>query len=214
MKINSALLLSTSVLPATRDEVKNEPMLFSCNLQYALNLGGPLTFNFVTMLPKLWKDDPSLIIDSRVHMLMPGWFPCIPGYHHDDVPRSRADGQPNYVSPEYKSEHCMLMMGDSVCRTEFALGECEMPDVPLNEIIYKKWHPKVEELLDARLLSRYAAPMDRLIYFNWQTFHQGIASRGSGWRFFIRASRATTRTHSNEIRRQVQVYLENPMEGW
>ena len=83
--------------PYSDDEVKNEPMLFSCNFEYALILGGPLTARFLAALPPEFLMAKDLIIDSRVHMLMPGWFPCIPGYHHDDVPRaSRLCGQPNY----------------------------------------------------------------------------------------------------------------------
>lgn len=75
--------------------VKNEPMLFSCDLDATRELGGPIT--------RAWLDailtDASIgpyIIDTRVHMLMPGFWPCIPGWHHDDVPREREDGQPDY----------------------------------------------------------------------------------------------------------------------
>jgi hypothetical protein len=41
-------------------------------------------------------------------------------------------------------------------------------------------------------------------------------ANGNGWRFFIRASWSTDRVKNctNEIRRQVQVYMENPVEGW
>jgi len=53
-----------------------------------------------------------------------------------------------------------------------------------------------------------------LIYFNWQTWHQGIGAHKNGWRWFIRATINTGRKPTNELRRQVQTYLAAPMEGW
>jgi len=48
------------------------------------------------------------------------------------------------------------------------------------------------------------------------SFHQGTAAVQSGWRWFCRVSRNTKRAlePKNEIRKQVQVYMKNPMEGW
>ncbi len=84
--------------------VKNEPMLFNCDFRTAYEIGGPITRAF---LDAIECDGYGGIIDTRVHMLMPVWFPCIPGWHHDDVPRSRPDGQPNYESPEHHTRHVM-----------------------------------------------------------------------------------------------------------
>ena len=72
-------------------DIKNAVMLFSSNIDYAYNTSDVLTRKFIDALPEEWKNDPTVIIDSRVHMLMKGWFSCIPGFHHDDVPRSRED---------------------------------------------------------------------------------------------------------------------------
>ena len=79
--------------------IKNEPMFFNCDLAYAFKHGGEITKTFIAGLPEDWISyNP--VLDSRVHMLMKNWYPCIPGYHHDDVPRSTSTGQPNYLSPE------------------------------------------------------------------------------------------------------------------
>ena len=88
----------------TQLEVKNEPMLWQCDRKFAYENGGPITRAFLDAIKKTNLAD-DLIIDTRTHMLMPGWWPAIPGYHHDDVPRTRADKQPNYENPEYKSEN-------------------------------------------------------------------------------------------------------------
>ena len=198
----------------TNEEIKNEPMLFNCDGPAAMELGGSLTHAFVATLPGDWLGAPDLIIDSRVHMLMPGWFPCIPGYHHDDVPRSRADGQPNYETPEYRSEHVMCLVNADVCPTAFAVGALDFTVPPLGTTIYEQWHPDVESAVKAGVLTIVSVPDSTLAYFDDRTWHQGTAAVKGGWRWFIRASRNTGRKPTNELRRQVQVYLANPMQGW
>lgn len=197
----------------TQDEIKNEPMLFSCDVNSALRIGGPLTHAFLEVLTDQWLDNPSTIIDSRVHMLMEGWYPCIPGYHHDDVPRSK-NGQPDYLNPEYRSEHVLMLINADVAPTEFALGSGDFELPPTGEVIYKHWHNAVINKIGEKKLKVVSAPDRTLVYFDDRTWHQGVAAIKSGWRFFIRASRNTNRKHLNEERKQVQVYLQNPMAGW
>jgi hypothetical protein len=217
MKINSQIQLGKQIVPYEESKLRYEPMLFSCDYETAYKLGGPPTREFLYTLPQDWHNE-NTIIDSRVHMLMPGWYPCIPGFHHDDVPRERSDGQPEYFNPSYRSEHAMILYNGGICPTEFALGEAEFPDVPLGETYYKVWHPLVmEKLSKAGLpggLLKFSAPENQIIFFNDRTWHQGVKAVKSGWRLFIRASRNTNRKALNEERKQVQVYLENPMEGW
>lgn len=197
----------------SQDAVKDEPMLFNCDWPAAQALGGPITRGFLAALSELW-DPAGVIVDSRVHMLMPGWWPCIPGWHHDDVPRTRIDGQPDYESPAYLAQHVMALAGADVCPTEFAIGRCSLPDVSVGEVYYKTWHPMVDALVRNGRMTSWLTPVDRLVLFDWQSFHQGTRSRGNGWRWFCRATRNTGRKPTNETRKQVQVYLERPMEGW
>lgn len=193
--------------------IKNEPMFFNCSYDFAFENGGPITKSFLSALPFWWKTNS--VFDSRVHMLMKNWYPCIPGYHHDDVPRG-LNGQPNYDNPEYTSEHIMGLVNGEICPTIIAQGECEMPQVPEGEIVYKVWHKKVDDLIKSKEMVPFECPSGVLIYFNWQTFHTGQKAKNNGWRWFGRISRNTNRTKNitNEIRKQVQVYLEFPMEGW
>lgn len=197
------------------DIIKNEPMLFNATQAFAYQNGGPITREFLASLPADWRN-PDTVIDSRVHMLMPGWFPCIPGFHHDDVPRTGPNDQPDYDTPAYRSEHLMGLVNADICPTQFALGECFLPGVPDNDVVYRVWHQQVEALLRNGCLTSMEAQSGTLIEFNDRAFHQGVRARASGWRWFIRMSRNTDRTRSqtNEIRRQVQVYLDFPMQGW
>lgn len=197
-------------------------MFFNADYEYAFMNGGPITRSFLAALPKGWRKD--VVFDSRVHMLMPGWYPAIPGFHHDDVPRPEIPvgqhfitaGQPDYNTPRYRSEHIIGLVNGEICPTVFALGNCTMPAVEEGDLVYRKWHLEVEALLERGEMEQLEAPSNQLIFFDCDTFHTGIKARDNGWRWFGRISRNTDRVKNitNEIRKQVQVYLEFPMEGW
>ena len=201
--------------------VKNEPMLFNCDLLHAKGLGGNMTRDILKLLPEDWKEVP-LVIDSRVHMLMPGWFPCIPGWHHDDVPRTRADGQPNYLDPDRnRSEHIIALVNGDICPTAIATG-MGIFTVP-EGVVYEKWHKDVEFGVKQGTLEKTYLPSGALVRITDDTWHTGTPAVASGWRFFIRISRyydskgnpiARGNERTNEERRQVQVYMNNPNAGW
>lgn len=193
--------------------VKNEPMFFNASLSFAYGYGGPITRAFIDALPADWASCAP-VFDSRVHMLMPGWYPCIPGYHHDDVARG-ATGQPDYDEMPYRSEHLMGLVNGDICPTVFALGEHRLPRVT-EGVVYERWHDEVVKQIDAGILKTQEAPSGRLLQFDWQAMHTGQQARSNGWRWFGRLSRQTDRqrTITNELRQQVQVYLENPTQGW
>lgn len=198
----------------SQEVIKNEPMLFNCDLDSAYKLGGPITREFLFNLPNDWhKCNP--VIDSRVHMLMPKWYPCIPGFHHDDVPRSQEKhGQPDYDNMTYKSEHLMGLVNGDICPTQFLLGDFEMPAVDTSkDVIYRAWDEIISGVEDKNIID---APSGKYIQFDWQSFHAGSKANAGGWRWFIRLSRNTDRQQNatNEIRRQSQVYLEYPTMGW
>ncbi len=229
-KIDSRVVFGAGLPDFDEDAVKNEPMFFSCKPKFAWENGGPITQAFLAAAFGITLADyagfklrdsqvGNYCFDSRVHMLMPGWFPCIPGWHHDDVPRSRSDGQPNYDNPEYEAKHILALVNGDICPTEFAVGEASYPDVPLySGPIYKYWHEEVESDIRDGVMKRVPVPSNRLIHFDYHSFHQGTRAVKRGWRWFGRlswnAGYESGRPHHNEIRRQVNVYMDNPMEGW
>lgn len=213
MIINSQIQLGPILKQFSQEELKNEPMFFNCDFEFALKHGNLPTKQFLMSLPSdLWNKNT--IIDSRVHMLMPGWYPCIPGYHHDDVPRETPTGQPEYYNPSYRSKHAMILFNGDICPTEFALGESEFTEPNINGIVYKDWHEEVIQKLNKKQLTLYKAPSEQIIFFDDRTWHQGVKAVGNGFRLFIRASWDTGRKPTNEIRNQVQIYMENPNDGW
>jgi hypothetical protein len=219
-QFNSRYTLGNTLPDFTEDDVKAEPMFFSADIDFAYWHGGPVTRAFITAM----TEDGQLaqVFDSRVHMLMPGWLPAIPGWHHDDVPRGDGShpklsqhGQPNYDAPGYLSRHTLALIGGEIAPTEFAIGTHRLPKIePGNGPVYKHWHDAVEKQIEAGELARENVPSNVLVNFDWQTMHRAVPAVKRGWRWFGRASWQTDRPILNEIRKQVQVYLPVPTEGW
>lgn len=214
---SSAMNAARRLKEYTPAQIKNEPMLFSASYDFARNHGGPITDDFLDCLAMDYGHllDDKLVIDSRVHMLMPGWYPCIPGWHHDDVPRTRRDGQPNYRKLDYKSKHFAVVVGDCSL-TQFLYGKISL-DIPrLGRTIYKDWNEQINHILGGTRRKPGLIPVQPglPIYFDWQTFHRGMPATKNGWRMFIRASWDTDRPKLDEIRNQTQVYMSELEAGW
>lgn len=191
----------------TEEEVRNEPMLLGADRGFAWESGGPITREFIGAA---LSPDVPWVIDSKVVMLFPGMWPCIPGWHHDDVPRTRPlDGQPNYNDPANKAEHVMAVVGDCSL-TEFVDETVQLPEVPLARKVYQIW----DRYLEAMRPGTATVKSCDVVSFTWEALHRGTPATKQGWRFFIRASTSTTRKPRNEVRRQVQVYLKDPSLGW
>lgn len=202
-------------------EIKAEPMLFQCDLNRASKLGGPITSEFLSLLPREWRES-SLRIDSRVHMLMPGWFPCIPGWHHDDVPRTRLDSQPDYENVR-RAQHLMVIVSSvpDLCPTQFALGAAELEVPEVGKTIYAEWHKDVELLIRNKVLHTQSVVDRQLTIFDDRAWHRGTAATTDGWRWFVRVTRHLTQDGSplklsaaNELRHQTQVYMPAVNAGW
>lgn len=213
---DSTLNVLGEMQPRSVEEIKNEPMLFSCDAYAALAEGGPITRQFLNFLPK----PNGWIIDSRVHMLMADWYPCIPGWHHDDVLRTRSDGQPNYYDlldrPEIR--HVFVVI-DAIDQPTHSLTEyitspvtLEMPFDPLvGQTIYGKWNDDINQMTG---LVKSNVESGQVLEFSTSDFHRGVPATTSGWRIFLRASKNSTRKITNERRNQVQVYMPAPEAGW
>lgn len=197
--------------------VEQEPMFMQMPVQQAYEQGGEITRRFLDSLfvSEVEREKSSAFLNSRVHMLMPGWYPCIPGWHHDDVERSRADKQPNYFTASYRPHFALGIVGSAVCPTQIVHGNFKMDEVH-GGAIYKEWHDRI-----AYLAGRYPTQHPKLMvpygYAVWmddRTLHQGTMCTQGGWRWFGRVTFGNPTPPMAKVRRQVNVYLENPMEGW
>lgn len=206
-----------------QQSIKDEPMLFNCDLAHAHVLGGPIVRDFISKIPLDWYEEP-LVIDTRVHMLMPGWYPCIPGWHHDDVPRTRMDGQPNYGEQQDRAAHIMALCNGQICPTQFAIGSQDFSEPDMGTTIYKEWDAVLNHSLrNGSKLELHSIQDKQLVMFDDRTWHRGSPATGSGWRWFGRISRywdangnciSRRNPRTNEVRKQVQVYIDPINKGW
>jgi hypothetical protein len=214
--------LNTFANGIANDCIKKETMFFNCDLEFAYKNGGKITKSFIDNLPNDWREN--VVFDSRIHMLFPNWYPSIPGWHHDDVPRPKIStgehfitaGQPDYENPSYQSEHILGLVNADICPTQFINSVVNMKAIPDGELIYRQWHKDLESFVEDGSVNVVEAKDRTLYYFDCNTFHTGVRARNHGWRWFGRVSRNTDRvkTITNEIRVNAQVYLEFPTEGW
>ncbi|MBD9511892.1 hypothetical protein IB265_34655 [Ensifer sp. ENS10] len=215
--------IPTKAIPPREDQIKNEPMLFSADPRFAYANGGFLTRTVLDKLTQRGKfaPDDHVVIDTRVHMLKPGWIPAIGGWHCDAVPRG-ADGQPELDHPAIPGIRHYLCVVDSGTgsMTEFLtaniadyLPRKARPEKNLwgehSELI-NDWLGEDNDGDDTTTLQS-----GEIYEFSARDYHRAIPATGHGWRFFFRASVETlTKGPLNEIRQQVQVYLPNEDWGW
>lgn len=172
-----------------------------------------------------WKNKDFWSIDSRVHMLMEGMIPCIPGWHHDDVQRSGTDNQPDYNHP-LRCEHAVFIIGSDVSATEFAVGNANFKSWNGQGSMYGQWTDEVDAHVKNKVLDVVKAPEGQWVYFDDRTWHRGVECKVKfGHRLFIRIGMhymmvdgkrvyVQPPSRANEIRRNAQVYMKTPAQGW
>lgn len=191
-------------MDATEDEIRSEPMLFNADAGFAWKNGGPLTRKFLDLLD-LVEPTGGCVIDTRSHMLMPGQYPCIPGWHLDSIPRKH--GQPDITTNRPLCRHYLCVVGISAM-TEF-LDTAFDPGKYDPQNVYASCNEQLNrmEIISTRVKSG-------LVYrFGDRAWHQGTPATERCWRWFVRASFGDGRSPRNEIRTQTQVYA-NVNGGW
>lgn len=142
-----------------QSEIRHIPQFYRASADYAYRLGGPIVRRFIDALP-LSKDFKYLSIDSRVHMLMPGWMPCIGGWHCDDFYRP---GQPGNVAAggpvqpalerikedgKYSMHHAFVI--GETAPTEFIVSPFDMaiPEIKEGDNLYAGFDKRIEQVLE------------------------------------------------------------------
>ena len=202
----------------TIEEISQEPMLFMASRRFAFSHGGELTRQVLVQLEKqdAFRMVPTRfhpVIDTRVHMLMPGMYPTIPGWHCDGVPRRGPDGQPDLslMDPEQKHWSVYMASGDGVSPTEFIFD-----NVSVRYHTRHVWGSVNQSVLrrqnSSEPLKVIRAAPGEIYGFNSKTLHRATPCTERGWRFFFRLSYMESEP-ANQIRRQTQVYMLGE-DGW
>lgn len=197
-------------LPAFSDAViEAEPMLFGADFAFAEMHGGPITRSILNHL----DSSEEWLIDTRVHMLKQGWYPAIPGWHLDFIPRSKTNRQPDFTQDVAGLSYVTAIVGGGSA-TEF-LERGSTARLWCRD--GKRWSEFSKEINSAILdgeLSCERIPFGQIVHFGPSDFHRASPSTGDAWRFFIRASKGSGVHPTPKVRRQTQVYLHELEAGW
>lgn len=203
------------------ENMKYEPMIFSGDLDWSRKNGGKLTnhvldhvmpqvHNFYgTEIPK----HLNFVVDTRVNMLMKGYYPSIPGWHCDDVRRGTT-GQPEPSLNTPDVQHFMVLLSTStavqegVSGTEFVSNKRTYNLDPQNV-----WHSLDQSVNKDEDKKTRFIKAGEVVRFDQAAIHRASPANSNGWRFFFRLS-VTHRKPANEIRQQVQVYIDLNNVGW
>ena len=198
----------------------NETMLFSADYNFARSSGGPMT---QAALDALEAAHPSLhleaanapdltgIIDTRVHMLMPGMIPAIGGWHCDAVPRPGGvfEDQPDPRMYDERVTHYTVTMAQGPTSSTAFLKEAVEVHLPPGERVWTAMHKAIAEKPRTVFYGAHSS----VVKFDLGTPHKATVTITPGWRFFFRYSLYKS-TPRNQIRRQVQVYIPHEGHGW
>lgn len=211
--------------------IRNTLGLVNASLDDALKYGGEITREAIGAM-NLQHDRKNIIVDVKVHMLMPGFYAAIPGWHADGVPRGddfnplqkarpRMDIQKR-ISDEYSygdqgqnmrpTRYHMIVTGEG-CLTEF-IGQ----PVKLTHLRDDNLYSDMNREINARIwLRKISVPSCTVTEFDWWDIHRGVAATKHEWRYFIRVAEIDIaepeRDLRNAIRTQHQVYAPENF-GW
>jgi len=199
------------------DQIEGTPNLRRASLPDAVLYGGPAVRNLLERAP-LVGDRNYVFVDTKVTMLMPGWYPAIPGWHTDGVPRGDKGDPTDYGNPslprqlDLRSPRFHTVVAGVPCLTEFLSGDYEL------EIEHDQDSQMYTEMTN--LVSNMAyhgrIPQPRVwSSWDWWQIHRATESTVRGWRLLIRVteSNLVPPTTNGFIRTQNQVYV--PLDsGW
>lgn len=201
---------------STVKDIEMEPMLYGASWNYARDHGGMLTQRIMNEIENRVMElieshavkGYHPVIDTKSVMLMPGQFPCIPGWHCDGVIRKDANSQPNLATLNDDIQHfvCTLSTKIDLAPMLYLTNSIEV-EFDKNAV----WD-SVNSYIGNNTSSQKSLNSGQILQFNRSTLHRGTAAKARGWRYFFRLS-FYHMPAMNRIRNQVQVYLTDE-RGW
>lgn len=206
--------------PSTLD-IKSTPGLWTASVDDALRYGGDLTRAAISAI-NIRGDRKYVVVDVKVHMLMPGFAPAILGYHTDGVPRGpernpASKHDPDILAqedPTLRSPRYHLLVTGTGCLTKFVQNpiELEVPDEP-DPSLYKLITQQVRRINPHTV----SIPSCQVVEWDWWNIHTGVLAQKHEWRYLIRVTETDFIQPQSDLREilrtQQQVYV--PAEfGW
>lgn len=202
------------------DEIRNTPGLFQASLDDALKYGGELTRAALSAFD-LHGDREYVVVDTKIHMLKPGFMPAIPGWHTDAVPRATHSASPVGPLPpdlarqiDLQSPRMHLLTTGTGCHTLFAVDPIEL-DLEANGTT--DLYAEVTRKMEAEYGGAFQEYPCRAVEWDWWQLHTAQCARASEWRFLIRVTETDYCAPNSDLRdvlrTQQQVYVPTEF-GW
>lgn len=218
------LTFGKTIEQPSQELIKNTLGLHNASLEDALKYGGELTRAAIGAM-NLSMTKKNIIVDTKVHMLLPGMCPAIPGWHTDGVPRGNSldptvKQEPNiHAQEEIDSPIFHLLVTGESCLTQFIKEKNVSLNVPENPSskLYQMVSKQVNEKVASGELTAFSAPSCTAVTWDWWELHTGVPATKHEWRFLIRVTESDIQEPKTDlreiIRTQQQGYM--PLEfGW
>lgn len=208
--------------------IANTLGLWSASLDDAVRYGGDVTRHALSVMP-LRGDRRFTIVDVKVHMLMSGQCPSIPGWHTDGVPR-RYDGAPFGGPPnlpmqrrgldedgrELRPPRYHLLVTGTGCPTEFVTGPLTL-DIPHETATSPELYASITRAVNKINPPTFLAPSCTVLTWDWWNLHRATVATVREWRYLIRVTETDLRAPETDLRRvlrsQQNVYIPGEY-GW
>jgi hypothetical protein len=206
-------MLTESPIEITEQLIMNQPMVYGGSWGWTRKYGGYLA-NLV--MDRINESVMSQIlhhalagyhpvIDTKVVQLMPGQYPCIPGWHCDGVIRKARGEQPDLNTlNEHVMHYVCSFCSEDTSKTSVMLDSINL-DVDENNV----WSSVNEQVKPNRVKHLRSGQVGM---FTRDRLHQGTPATKRCWRYFFRLS-FYHMPAMNQLRKQVQVYTDVG-KGW
>jgi hypothetical protein len=198
-------------------EMKNTFGLWNSSLDDAVRYGGEITRQAIKAM-NLRHDRKNIIVDTKIHMLMKGMSPAIPGWHVDGAPRDnnknpQGSGKPDTFAQENDprpNRYHLLVTGQG-CLTQYINQpiSAPIPSTPSYQV-YEMMSTHIQQKVKNNPDLIMSVPSCTVIEFDWWDIHTGIIAKKNEWRYLIRVCESDYYEPQKDlrevIRMQSQVY--------
>jgi hypothetical protein len=223
------LVLARTIEQPDQTEIKDTPTLWNASVEDAIKYGGDLTRAALGAM-NLRGDKRYTIVDTKVHMLAPGQYPALPGWHTDGTPRLMEDIAPEvaarsriedlipYLHPQHKglpvilaqeqldSPRFHLLVTGHGCLTRFvgAPMTLEVPGVPTRDL-YRLITEKVRARVEEGEIEPFTIPSCMAVEWDWWALHSAYPATAVEWRYLIRVTESDHNEPQTDLRKVIRV---------
>lgn len=207
-----------------QSELKNTFGLWNASYDDAIRYGGEIT-RLALRKMNIHNDRKNIIVDTKIHMLMPGWSPAIPGWHADGAPRDskknpQGTGLPNTFAQEddERFNRYHIMVTGYGCLTQYINKPMDIivPSLP-SEKVYAMMSDQVSQTVkeDPSFISTFDTC--GVYEFDWWNIHSGVIATKKEWRYLIRVCESDYYEPRKDLREviRMQSQIYSPANfGW